>query len=435
MNKRLLLLFFALFVAMIGFGITLPVLPFFVERLALGEAAAPETVAFHVGALTSAYALTQLGLAPLWGRWSDRHGRKPLVVIGLGGFALSQAVFGLGTSLPLLYGARLAGGVFSAALLTSSAAYVADALPPARRGQGMAWRGTALNLGVVAGPLLSGLLARRDWHVDLAAGHFVFDGFSVPFFAASGMALAALPLVVAGLPEPDRRPSSRAARAGGAPSLSWSALGGKLGGLLALVFASQALLALFEAVFALYASQVLAFGLAQVGYVFVVCGLVMAVFQGAAVGWLGGRVPTRLQVAAGFGLLGTGLGLLLFTHALAPVLGAVGVLALGMALIAPNLLTLIANRSGAHAGVGLGLQNTSASLGQVVGPLAGGVLFGWQAKLPFLAAAGAALTLALWVGSGPAARRRDAANPAPLPFHAHDSFSHPQQPKQRIHHD
>lgn len=391
MNKRLLLLFFALFIAMIGFGITLPVLPFFVERLALGEAASREVVAFHVGALTSAYALTQLGLAPLWGLWSDRYGRKPLIVIGLGGFALTQAIFGLGTSLPLLYGARLIAGVFSAALLTAASAYVADTLPSTVRGRGMAWMGTALSLGFFVGPVLSGLLARRDWHLGTAPGHLVFDGFSIPFFAAAGLALATLPLVMVWLPESlgtSRTPE--AVRS----SVRWADLGRRLKDVLALVFFSQAALTLFEAVFALYADQVLRFGMTEIGYAFALCGLVMAVFQGGAVGFLTGRVRTRQQIAAGFGMLGVGLGLLLWVRSVPAVLAVVGLLALGVALVTPNLLTLVANRSGVHTGAGLGLQNTFSSLGQIAGPLLGGLLFGWQVNLPFQVTAGAALVLA-----------------------------------------
>jgi DHA1 family multidrug resistance protein-like MFS transporter len=400
MPRRLLLLFFILFIAMIGFGVTLPALPFFVERLALGDGVAESTVAFHVGALTSAYALTQLACAPLWGWWADQHGRKPLLVVGLGGFALAQAVFGLGTSLSLLYGARLVGGASSASLLTASAAYVSDTLSSARRGVGMAWRGTALNLGVVAGPLLSGLLARRDWHVDLATGHFAFDGFSIPFFAASGLAVVALPLVFVGLPESLRAGEGTPQAA---PVVSWREIVRRLGDVLVLVLVSQALLALFEAAFALYAGQVLAFSLAEVGYVFVVCGLVMAVFQGGAAGWLAGRVRTRSQVTIGFGLLGAGLAFLLMVESVSVVLGAVGVLALGVALIDPSLLTLVANRSGLYAGVGLGLQNAAGSLGQVIGPLLGGLLYAWRPGLPFQAAAGGAWALALLVWKAPAA--------------------------------
>lgn len=413
MTRRLLLLFFTLFVAMIGFGITVPVLPFFVERLALGEAAARESVAFHVGALTSAYALTQLGLAPLWGLWSDRHGRKPVVVLGLGGFALAQAVFGLGTSLPLLYGARLVAGVFSAALLTAASAYIADTLPEETRGRGMAWMGTALSLGFFVGPVLSGLLARRDWHLGTTPGHLVFDGFSIPFFVAAGLALVTLPLVFVWLPESlDRSRRPDAARS----PVRWADLGLRLKDVLALVLFSQAALTLFEAVFALYADQVLRFSLAEIGYAFALCGLVMAVFQGGAVGFLTGRVRTQRQIAGGFGMLGVGLGLLLWVRSVSAALAAVALLALGVALVTPNLLTLVANRSGVHTGVGLGLRNTFSSLGQIAGPLLGGLLYGWQVNLPFQAAAIGTLVLAAGVW-GPGQRSTGHAVQASLTSH------------------
>ncbi|MEX0601288.1 MAG: MFS transporter, partial [Rhodothermales bacterium] len=399
-SSRLLLLFFTLFIAMIGFGITLPVLPFFVERLAIGEAAGEATVAFHVGALTSAYALTQLVAAPLWGLWSDRHGRKPLIVIGLGGFAAAQAAFGLGSSLPLLYAARLVAGIFSGALLTGSSAYVADTLPESTRGRGMAWMGTALSLGFFVGPVLSGLLARRDWHVRVTAEHLIFDGFSIPFFAAAGLALATLPFVFAALPE-SLGVAGRTDKVH--DRVRWTGLGRRLKDLLALVFFSQAALALFEAVFALYADRVLRFRLAEIGYAFAVCGLVMALFQGGTVGFLAGRVHSRQQITAGFGLFGMGIGLLLWVRSVAAVLVVVGLLALGVALVTPNLLTLVANRSGRSVGAALGLQNTFSSVGQIAGPLAGGLLFGLQVDLPFQVTAGGALVLATglwWLGRG-----------------------------------
>ena len=395
---RLLLLFLTLFVAMIGFGIALPALPFFVERLALGGGASEKAVALHVGAVTSAYALSQLVAAPLWGWWSDRHGRKPLLLGGLAGLALAQVAFGLGTSLPMLYSARLAGGVFSAALLTAGSAYVADTLPAATRGRGIAWQGTAISLGFVVGPALSGLLARRDWHLSATGGHLVFDGFSVPFFVASGLALATLPLVARFLPE--SLSASRSVHASPAGE-RWSALGVRLADVLALVLFSQAALALFEATFALYASRVLGFSLSEIGYAFALCGLVMAVFQGGAAEVLSDRLRTHHQVACGFALFGIGLLMLLRVQGALAVLTTVGLLALGLALVAPNLLTLVANRSEAQVGTGIGLQNMFASLGQVAGPLVGGLLFGWQVELPFLVAGGIALALAvgMWTSS------------------------------------
>lgn len=391
MTRSLLVLFVALFLAMIGFGLTLPVLPEFVERLALGPAAIPERVALHVGGLTSAYALTQLTLAPLWGWWSDRHGRKTLVILGLGGISASQMVFGLGSSLPILYGARLASGGFAAALLVAATSAVADARPAGDRGRAMAWLGTSVSLGFVAGPALGGLLAREEWHVASAPGHLVFDGFSVPFLAAGALTLAVIPLVVRYVPEQggvrQREPYLE-------PWAGWSPVVRRLGGVLAMVFVSQTVLTMFEAVFALYAGRVLAFGLRDIGIAFALCGLVMAIFQGGVVGWLAGRVSVRTQLSLGFGMLGGGL-LLLPTRTRVPtVFASVSLLALGFAFVTPNLLSLAADRGRERAGASLGLLNALGGLGQFAGPLAGSLLYNWKASLPFQVAGGAAIVVA-----------------------------------------
>ena len=116
-GQRLFVLLACLFVVMIGFGITLPVLPFHVERLALAEGATQQSVVMHVALLTAVYPLGQLVFAPLWGRWWDRAGRRPVLLFGIGGYVAGQVLFGLATSLPLLYAARIAGGILSAAVL------------------------------------------------------------------------------------------------------------------------------------------------------------------------------------------------------------------------------------------------------------------------------------------------------------------------------
>src|SRR6266496_6750953 len=134
MKKHLFVLFVCLFVVMIGFGITLPVLPFYVERLAQEGGASRQSIVLHVGLLTGVYALMQLIFAPVWGRWSDRIGRRPLILIGIAGYVLAQVLFGLATSLWLLYAARILGGLLSSSTLPVSAAYVADMTAERERG-------------------------------------------------------------------------------------------------------------------------------------------------------------------------------------------------------------------------------------------------------------------------------------------------------------
>ena len=163
--------------------------------------------------------------------------------------------------------------------------------------------------------------------------------------------------------------------------------------LLGLVTASQFGLALFEGTFVLYARERLAFGPGQTTAVFVVCGLVMAVLQTAVVGPLTRFVGPTTQAAAGFVLMGTGIGALMVVRSFSVVLTAVGVLALGTALVSPNLSSLIATTSGGRFATALGLKSSASSLGQFLGPLVGGSMLAWRATSPY---ALAAFTLLVW---------------------------------------
>lgn len=380
---------------MIGAGITLPVLPFYVERLAQAEGGTRQAIVMHIALLTAAYPLAQLVFAPVWGRSSDRMGRRPLLLMGLAGYVIAQVLFGLATSLSLLYAARILGGILSSATLPVSAAYVADATTDAERGRGMAWLGTATSLGFVVGPALGGLLARRDLHLTEQYGrHLMIDGFSVPFFAAAALGLFSLAAALRWLPEslPGHAPRSGSAEPN--PGTLWRDLGPLLG----LAFVAQFALAMFEATFALHAQAVLNYGPAQMGAVFVTCGLVMAVFQIGASGLLGGRVSAMGQVGMGLALMGTSLAVVMVPSRMLPVLAVVGLLALGMALIAPNLSALISTRGGTRVGTALGAQNAANSLGQAGGPLVGGALFVWQMNVPYLLGGGVLVTLALVIG-------------------------------------
>ncbi len=394
-GRRLFVLLTCLFVVMIGFGITLPVLPFYVERLAQAEGTARQAIVMHVTLLTAVYPLGQLVFAPVWGRWSDRTGRRPLLLIGMAGYVVAQILFGLATSLWLLYAARILGGILSSATLPVSAAYVADATTQDQRSRGMAWLGAASSLGFVVGPALGGILARRDLHFTSSYGEVMVSAFSIPFFAAAALGLFTLVVAIRWLPE--SLPAQAAQSKNADPD--WQTLVRSLLPLLSLALVTQFALAMFEATFALHAQAVLDYGPAEVGAVFVVCGLVMAVFQLGAIGLLAGRVGAMGQIGVGLTLMGTSLTLLMEPRGRFLVLAVVGLLALGMALIAPNLSALISRRGGTgRAGAALGAQNAANSLGQASGPLVGGAIFVWQMNAPYLVAGGALVVCALVIG-------------------------------------
>jgi DHA1 family multidrug resistance protein-like MFS transporter len=272
--------------------------------------------------------------------------------------------------------------MLSSATLPVAAAYVADMTTEEERGRGMAWFGTAVSLGVVVGPALGGMLSRRDWHFNWSYGHFMVDSFSTPFFAAAFLGLLTLFAAIRWLAESLH--SREALVSKGEMTRDWRTLVKSLRPLLALALAGQLALTIFEGTFALYAQAMFNYGPIEVGAVFVVCGLVMTVFQAGAVGFLAGRIAEIYQIGAGFALMGTGIALLSTARTPFFVFAFVALLALGMAFIAPNLAALISKRGGQQAGAALGVQNAVNSLGQASGPLVGGALFVWQMNAPYV---------------------------------------------------
>jgi DHA1 family multidrug resistance protein-like MFS transporter len=396
MNKRLFLLLFCLFVVMIGFGVTLPVLPFYARHLHATVGVSRETMAIHISLLTSIYALAQFIFAPFWGQWSDRVGRRPLILLGIAGSAIAQILFAMASSLAMLYIVRAIGGFLSAAMLPAATAYVSDITPERDRSRNMAWFGTAVSLGVVTGPAFSGLTTREDLHFTLGLLDIKIEQYAPPFFLAGILMFLTLLVAIRWLPESLPAQANRVSSA--KSSFDWKHLGSTVLMLLGLTLASQFGLSVFEGTFAIYAQERFGYGPVQTGIVFMVCGSVMAVFQAVAVGYLTGRIRAISQIAFGFGLMGTSITLLLAAPTLPVVLGVVSLLSLGMALISPNLAALASKQGGQHTGAVLGLQNAANSLGQVGGPLVGGILFAWQASVPYLFAGTFLASVGLLIG-------------------------------------
>jgi MFS transporter, DHA1 family, multidrug resistance protein len=148
------ILFFTMIVVMIGFGIVIPIMPFYVEHFGASGAA--------LGGLMAVFSVMQFIFSPLWGNLSDRWGRKPILILGAFGNALSLVLMGLAPNLTMLFVARALGGILSSATLPTAMAYVADSTSREQRGGGMGVVGAAMGIGMVFGPALSGPLAERS---------------------------------------------------------------------------------------------------------------------------------------------------------------------------------------------------------------------------------------------------------------------------------
>lgn len=386
MPKRLALLLACVFAATIGFGVTLPVLPFYVERMALARDRESEAVFMQVGLITGAFPFVQVAFAPWWGWVSDRVGRRPALVLGLAGNAVSQMFFGFASNLPLLYAARIVGGAFSAAILPAATAYVTDVTDHQQRGRGMAWIGSAVALGLVLGPTLGIVLSRHPWAPHLRLGTMVLNDFTIPFVAAGLIVLLTAAAAARWLPETrvTRGGFSDRAAPRGWPEDAVSS--GPLVRLLGYSFLAQFALALFEGTFALHAQRNMGFGPTELGVVFATCGVVMAAAQVTVIAWLfsGTRQSTWIQI--GFLLMAAGLSLLMMRQTFALILADVAIVALGGAMLAPSLAALVSERAGDRAGRLLGFQAAANNLGQAAGPIIGVGLLIWNVHAPYVIA-------------------------------------------------
>lgn len=389
MTRKLIALSVSIALAKAGVGIILPVVPFHIERLGLGGTSTAQ-VALHVSLLAAGYALMQLLFSPVWGRLSDSLGRRSLLAIGLIGFAVGMALCGRVTSLVTLYAIRLGTGIFSAAIIPTAFACVADATSEDDRVRGIAQLSGAAGIGFVSGPAIGGLLAS----IDLSAIGLPVDSYSVPFFAAAGLALMAL-LTLRWVDEPVARAVRRRPR-----PKAWSDLTRRIGLPVAVATAGQLAVALFETTFALHARADLGMGLVGIGAVFMVCGLVMVLVQLGPVAPLARRWGEARVASAGLVFMGPSLALLAGARSTTTVFALVALFAIGIGLLTPTVSALVSRGGGAHAGAALGLESGAKSLGQIAGPLFGGALFGLSMAVPFF------LTGALLLGLAPIFARR-----------------------------
>jgi DHA1 family multidrug resistance protein-like MFS transporter len=374
--KNVRILAFTLLVVMLGYGMIMPVMPFLIEQFGAGGT--------ELGWLVSTYSLMQLVCAPLWGILSDRIGRKPVIAIGVLGYAITLFLFGLATQFWMLFVARTLAGMLSSAAMPTSMAYISDNAPEGERSGGMGQLGAAIGAGVVAGPLLGGLLSSRS--------------LSLPFFVGAALAGVAFVLVLLLLPE--SRPNPETAKK---QPLRWQNLrqvfSSPAGLLLLLIFIMSFGLANFQGIIGLYAVDKFGFTTRQVGALWMVIGAVLILGQGGLTGPLTKRFGELPLIR--LGLAGGAAGFLFISLAVdfPTLLLALGFFTLTLALIGPALNAYISQFAGEHQGAVMGLNSAATSLGRVVGPLLAGPLFDlnveyplWSGSATLLAGAVLALT-------------------------------------------
>jgi len=366
-RKPVAILSLALIVVSLGFGMVIPIFPFYIERMGGGGK--------ELGLLVAVAAFTELIFGPMWGSLSDRVGRKPILMLGMLGYGLSSVLFGLATELWMLYAARALSGVLSAATASTAMAYIGDSTSEKERGGGMGILGAAGGLGIILGPGFGGWLGG----ISLAT----------PFFAAAGISLLSMLLIGFMLPESlpahARQATGRKIRTL-QPGELWGALFSPIGILLFMAFLSSFGLANFEAVFGLYALQKFNYGPERVGMILAVVGLVSAagkVFTGALTGRWGDVAVIKTSLLTG----SIGFLVLLLANTYPTILLATGFFVLSKTFLRPSVLSLTSQRATLGQGAAMGLSNSFMSLGRIVGPLWAGFAFDINFDYPYLSGA------------------------------------------------
>ena len=361
----LVIIFITVFIDLLGFGIIIPLLPFYAVSFGAN--------AFAIGLLGTSFSLMQFAFSPVWGRWSDQIGRKPIILVGLLGSCLSYVTMALAGSLVLLFVARIIGGIAGANVATAQA-YVADITTPANRARGMGLMGAAFGLGFIFGPAIGGLLSRVSpetpmWFAAaLCLANFVAAWFLLPESRSVTASTKAL-----GRMEAFRHATSK-------PTLLL---------VLALYFIVTMAFSAFEATFALFSEARFGYTAASIGFLFAFIGVVLALVQGVLVGRVVKRVGERTVIPLAIFLISLSIGMLPFVWSVPTLLVALFLLAVGMGFNSPSLSSMVSQLSDADdQGGTLGLASSLASLGRVVGPASGGYLYdAYGMTTPYLSAA------------------------------------------------
>ncbi len=356
-RSSLAFILITVFLDMLGYGMVVPLLPFFVQREAGG--------AILAGSLGSLYALMQLISGPMLGALSDRYGRRPVLLVCLLGTSLAFCILGLAHSMAGIFLAILLDGI-TGGNLTTAYAYIADVTPAESRSRGMGLVGAAFGLGMIGGPALGGLLSAY--------------GLALPAFTAAGVALANVLFGLVVLPE--SLPQERRTQ-----EFSWKGLNSftqlnRLPGLgasrllLAAVFALNLAFAGLQTNFPLFSQARFGWDSLHNGMFFAYVGVCAVFVQGFFFHWIQPRQGERRLALTGLSLMAFGLAGVALAQAAWLVYPTIGLVALGSGISIPSLTGLISNQVEAHAqGRLMGGMQALLSLTAILGPALAGFSF------------------------------------------------------------
>lgn len=362
-SRIMWVIFFTIFLDMVGFGMVFPLMPFYVQKLGGNS----ETY----GLLLSSFSVMQLLATPMMGRLSDRFGRRPVILISLLGNAVSMVLFALADQLWMIFVSRLIAGV-TAGNMGACQAVIADITTKEERASAMGKMGAGVGMGMVMGPLFGSALA----------------GFGIWAPAMMAAVAALTDLVLAYFLMPETRPNINSGPSETMPTQenapaenTWARVGKALREpqllmVMGITFFCFFCLTNIQSSLALLGSERLSWGEKDVGHVFAIFGGITLLVQGLAIGRLVSKLGETTLVRAGALSLTLGQALIIWGGSTPVVLMGVGTFAVGVAMINPVTASLASRYAPADLqGTVLGVTQSAGGLARAVGPTIGGLLF------------------------------------------------------------
>ena len=362
-RSRAIVIFTTVFIDLIGFGIVIPVLPFYAQGTIFN--ATPRTV----GILFTSYSVMQLIFSPILGRLSDKHGRRPVLFLSIIGTGIGFLILGFATSIWMLFAGRILDGITGGNISTAQA-YIADITTTENRAKGMGLIGAAFGLGFVFGPAIGGILSR--W------------GIHVPFLFAAGLCFVNAVLLYFRLPETltrEQMEKNQTVRERRSKQVIRSLKQPRLAFVLVIYFLFIVAFSIMTATFAFYTMFRFGYDAQHTGYLFAYVGVISVIIQGGLIGRLVKRFGETRLVIVGALCFAISLFAIPFVGPAAGGLAALlvggGVFSMGNSLATPALNSLASKSVGPNdQGIVLGVMQSVASLSRAVGPLLQTILIG-----------------------------------------------------------
>jgi MFS family permease len=369
-KSPLLIIFLVVFIDLIGFGIVIPILPYYAKQYGASATA--------LGWLMTSYSAMQFLFAPLWGRLSDRIGRRPVLLMSMLGTMVSMAVLGIAPSLLWLFIGRTFAGICGANISTATA-YIADVTTPENRAKGMGMIGAAFGLGFIFGPAIGGVLSRY--------------GYAAPMFAAAGLAACNWVFAFIRLQEPsitaELRAQNRTKRFD--RKAFFETMGDRRTRVATLVFFVVTIaVTQMEVTFALFMRAKYGYDAQGAGWLLALMGTIMVLIQGGLIGKLSKAFGERRLVLIGTMVMAVALVLMAQANLIAQLIIALSLLALGNGITNPSLSSQASQGAKPERrGATMGIYQSAGSLARVLGPPVAGWLYDHQGlTAPFITAAG-----------------------------------------------